>query len=108
MYEQYPPEFYKLVDEFVDSGRCQSRPEAVEAVRRARPDLRSIPTSERPTTTVSHGRAEARLMAVVKQFAAEKQIPFAQAYIEAMNSNMELYAAYLREHTAAAKCRCRP
>jgi hypothetical protein len=45
-------------------------------------------------------------MAVVKQFAAKKQIPFAQAYIEAMNSNMELYAAYLREHVAAVRgCR---
>ncbi len=77
MDEQYPLEFCKLVDEFVGSGRCQSRPEAVEADRRALPDLRPIPAGERPTTTISHGRAEARLMGMVKQFAAEKQIPFA-------------------------------
>jgi hypothetical protein len=114
MYEQYPDEFYKLVDTFMATGRYRGRPDAVDAVRRARPDLRPVPRTPEPTriyTTGSDagtnpGTAEKKLMAMVKQYADEKHIPFEQAYIEAMNVNMDLYKAYLRERAAAVRgCR---
>jgi hypothetical protein len=96
------------------TGRYLGRNAAADAVRRVRPDLRPIPVTPEPTriyTTGSGGAttpgtAEKKLMAMVKQYADEKHIPFAQAYIEAMNANMDLYMAYFREHTTAARgCR---
>jgi hypothetical protein len=106
MYEQYPDEFYNLVDQFVATGRYGGRPEAAEAVRRARPDLR--PTGVNTTPATVRGSAEERLVALLKRVAGEKRIPFAQAYIEALTSNTELYAAYLREHAAGVHmCRRR-
>jgi len=38
-FTHYPNEFYDLVDEYVASGRYGGRPEAAEAVRRARPNF---------------------------------------------------------------------
>lgn len=109
MYEQYPDEFYRLIDTFMATGRYLGRNTAADAVRRARPDLRPMPVTPTPTriyTTGANagatpGTAEKKLMAMVKHYADEKQIPFAQAYIEAMTAEMDLYMAYLREHAAA-------
>lgn len=44
------------------------------------------------------GSAEAQLTAMAKRIAAERRCTFAQAYVEALNGNPELYVAYLREH----------
>lgn len=114
MYEQYPDEFYKLIDKFMATGRYIGRNAAADEVRRARPDLRPIPVTPTPTRIytveanagTAPGTAEKKLMAMVKKYADEKQIPFAQAYTEAMTANMEMYMAYLREHAAAGRgCR---
>lgn len=102
MYDEYPDEFYDLVDQYVASGRYGGRPEAADAVRRARPDL--CPRSKNTMTTISSssvgGSAEAQLNAMAKKIAAERRVTFAQAYVDALNGDPHLYLAYLKEQEA--------
>lgn len=44
--------------------------------------------------------AEAQLNAAAEQIAAERKIPFAQAYVEALSRNPKLYQQYLAEKSA--------
>jgi hypothetical protein len=53
MYDEYPDEFYDLVDQYVASGRYGGRPEAADAVRRDRPDLCPKTRSSNSMTTIS-------------------------------------------------------
>ncbi len=95
------------------TGRYLGRNAAADAVRRARPALRPMPVTPAPTRIYTTGAnagptpraAEKKLMAMVKQYADEKQVPFGQAYVKAMTANMDLYRAYLREHAAAGRRR---
>jgi hypothetical protein len=106
MYAEYPDEFYDLVDQYVASGRYGGRPEAADAVRRARPDLCPKPAAGKPATMASTGlTAEAQLNAMAKKIAAERGVTFAQAYVAALNENPLLYVQYLREHEAALGAR---
>jgi hypothetical protein len=103
MYDEYPDEFYDLVDQYVASGRYGGRPEAADAVRRARPDLCPTQRSKNTMTTISSsagGSAEAQLNALAKKIAAERRVTFAQAYVEALNGDPHLYLAYLKEQEA--------
>jgi hypothetical protein len=104
MYDEYPDEFYDLVDQYVASGRYGGRPEAADAVRRAHPDLCPPQRSKNTMTTISSsssgGSAEAQLNALAKRIAAERRVTFAQAYVEALNSDPHLYVAYLKEQEA--------
>jgi signal peptide peptidase SppA len=47
--------------------------------------------------------AEAQLKGTAEQIAAAKRIPFAQAYVEALNQNPKLYEQYLAEQSATVK-----
>jgi hypothetical protein len=47
--------------------------------------------------------AEAQLNAAAQQLAASRNIPFAQAYVEAMKLHPELYQQYLAEKSALAR-----
>ena len=47
--------------------------------------------------------AEAQLNAAATQLAASKHIPFAQAYVEALKPNPNLYQQYLAEKSATVK-----
>ncbi len=96
MYNEYPDEFYDLVDQFVASGRYGGRPEAADAVRTLRPDLCPTPAGRNTPTTGSS--AAAQLDRLAKKLASEQGISFAQAYVEVLNQNPRLYEAYLREH----------
>jgi hypothetical protein len=104
MYDEYPDEFYDLVDQYVASGRYGGRPEAADAVRRARPDLCPAQRSKNTMTTLSSsiagGSAESQLNALAKKIAAERRVTFAQAYVEALNGDPHLYLAYLKEQEA--------
>lgn len=51
------------------------------------------------------GSAEAQLNAMAKRIAGERRVPFAQAYVAALNENPTLYVQYLREHEAALGAR---
>ncbi len=56
----------------------------------AAPPMR--PTAARP---VPGGNAEQQLNAMAKQIAAARHITFAQAYVQALMENPQLYTAYL-------------
>ncbi|MFB3826481.1 MAG: hypothetical protein ACE15B_06910 [Bryobacteraceae bacterium] len=104
MYTEYPDEFYTLVDQYV--GRYGGRPEAADAVRRARPDLRPAPATRNvpspgPHAAIMTGSAERQLDALARRIAAERRITYAQAYVEALHAQPALYAQYLNEHEAA-------
>ncbi len=103
MYDEYPDEYYDLVDQYVASGRYGGRPESADAVRRARPDLCPNPRSRNPMTTIYAGvggSAEAQLNALAKKIVAERRVTFAQAYVEALNGDPHLYLADLKEQEA--------
>ena len=58
-------------------------------------------------TGTAGGTAEPRLTDMAQGIAGEKCIPFAQACVEALRSNPQLYVAYLHEHEAAIpRSRC--
>lgn len=104
MYDEYPDEFYDLVDQYVASGRYGGRPEAADAVRRARPDLCPTPRSKNTMTTISSstvgGSAEQELDRRARELAARERITFAQAYVRVLNADPSLYVAYLKQHEA--------
>lgn len=54
------------------------------------------PTGARPAPT--SGNAEQQLNAMAKQLAAARHIPFAQAYVQALMENPQLYTVYLAQH----------
>ncbi len=110
MYDEYPDEFYDLVDQYVASGRYGGRPEAAAAVRRDRPDLCPNTRSRNSMTAISSiagGSAESQLNALAKRIAVERRVTFAQAYVEALNGDPHLYLAYLKEHEARLAARAR-
>ena len=47
----------------------------------------------------SQRNAEQQLNAMAKQIAAGRHIPFAQAYLQALTENPQLYTAYLGQHS---------
>jgi hypothetical protein len=104
MYDEYPDEFYALVDQYVASGRYGGRPEAADAVRRARPDLCPSPRSRHTMTTISSssvgGTAERELEQRAREMSARLRITYAAAYVKALNSDPHLYVTYLKEQQA--------
>lgn len=106
--DEYSDEYYDLVDQYVATGRYGGRPEAAEAVRRARPDLCPPATGRR--TVLSRGgnfggSADAQLNARAKKIAAERRVTFAQAYVDALQETPSLYVQYCKEHEAALGAR---
>lgn len=104
MQDEYPNEFYDLVDQYVASGRYGGRPEAADAVRREHPDLCPSQRSKSGMTTISNsntgGSAESQLTVMAKQIMEERRVTFARAYVEALNSDASLYVRYLKEQQA--------
>ena len=90
----------ELVAELIASKRT---------VAQVREHLLSLKAQESQRTAVqSHvqGRptgAEAQLNAAAQQLAASRNIPFAQAYVEAMKLHPELYQQYLAEKSAPVR-----
>jgi hypothetical protein len=85
--------FNRLVTEAM-SIEGMTRIQAERAVVRKYPAF--APSTEAGTS--AGGSAEAQLNALAKRIASERRIPFAQAYVAALNENPALYVAYLREH----------
>jgi hypothetical protein len=54
------------------------------------------PTAAKPAPT--SGNPEQQLNAMAKQLAAARHITFAQAYVQALMENPQLYTAYLAQH----------
>jgi signal peptide peptidase SppA len=79
------------------------------SVAQVRDHLLSLRAQESQRTVVqSHVQAgptgaEAQLNTAAQQLAASRNIPFAQAYVEAMKLHPELYQQYLAEKSAAVK-----
>ena len=103
---EYSDEFYDLVDQYVASGRYGGRPEAADAVRRARPDLCPNQRSKNTMTTISSGsssaggNAERELEQRAREISARERITFAAAYVKALNSDLSLYLRYLQQQEA--------
>ena len=80
-----------------------------KTVAQVREHLLSLKAQESARTAVqSHVQgsptgAEAQLNAVAQQLAASRNIPFAQAYVEAMKLHPELYQQYLAEKAAPVR-----
>jgi hypothetical protein len=90
-------------DELMATGRYPGRYEAMLEAQRQNPHLDRTPPgmqSLRPAAarTVPSGNAEQQLNAMAKQLAAARHIPFAQAYVQALMENPQLYTAYLAQH----------
>jgi hypothetical protein len=93
-----------ITDELMATGRYPGRYEAMlEAQRqnphldRTPPGMQSLwPTAARPAPT--SGNAEQQLNSMAKQLAAARHITFAQAYVQALTENPQLYTAYLAQH----------
>ncbi len=105
MYDEYPDEFYDLVDQYVASGRYGGRPEAADAVRRARPDLYPKPKSANSMTTIASttrvgASAERELDQRARELAARSGVTYALAYTRVLHSDPHLYVDYLKEHEA--------
>jgi hypothetical protein len=103
MYDEYPDEFYDLVDQYVASGRYGGRPEAADAVRRARPDLCPNARNRKIMTTVNGslgGSTERELEQRARELAMRAGISYALAYTRVLNTDPNLYLRYLREQEA--------
>jgi signal peptide peptidase SppA len=80
-----------------------------KTVAQVREHLLALKAQESQRTTVqSHVQgsptgAEAQLNTAAQQLAASRNIPFAQAYVEAMKLHPELYQQYLAEKSAPAR-----
>jgi hypothetical protein len=80
-----------------------------KTVAQVREHLLSLKAQESQRTAVqSHVQgsptgAEAQLNAAAQQLAASRNIPFAQAYVEAMKLHPELYQQYLAEKSAPVR-----
>ena len=80
-----------------------------KTVAQVREHLLALKAQESQRTAVqSHVQgsptgAEAQLNAAAQQLAASRNIPFAQAYVEAMKLHPELYQQYLAEKSAPAR-----
>ena len=80
-----------------------------KTVAQVREHLLALKAQESQRTAVqSHVQgsptgAEAQLNAAAQQLAASRNIPFAQAYVEAMKLHPELYQQYLAEKSATVK-----
>jgi hypothetical protein len=96
-------------DELMATGRYPGRHEAMLEAQRRNPHLDPTPPGMKPMRPTVHaptgGNAEQQLNAMAKQIAAARRITFAQAYVQALNSNPALHVAYLREHEAALRGR---
>ena len=105
MYTEYPDENYDLVDQMVATGRFGGRPEAAAEVRRLRPDLTSanstlrrtafVPAPMSPGTGTGAERELDRLARDLQQ--RNPRLTFAQAYVETLMANAQLYSRYLSE-----------
>lgn len=94
------------------SGHPQLAAELIaskKTVAQVREHLLSLKAQEsRRTAVQSHVQgsptgAEAQLNAAAQQLAASRNIPFAQAYVEAMKLHPELYQQYLAEKSATVR-----
>ena len=90
--------FNRLVAEAM-SIEGMSRSQAERAVARKYPEFAPAPQS----VASGGASAEQQLDAMAKRIAAERRITYAQAYVEALDGNPELYVQYLREHEAALR-----
>lgn len=96
-----------ITDELMKTGRFQFRNDAMLEAQRLNPHLdRSGPGakynlklgSRAHNAPSAGGGAEAQLAAKAKQVSEQRQISFAQAYVQAMSENPNLYVQYLHEH----------
>ena len=93
-----------ITDERMATGRYPGRHEAMKEAQRQNPHLDPTPpgiqalrpTAARPAP--AGGNAEQQLNALAKQLAATRHIPFAQAYVQALMENSQLYTAHLAPH----------
>ena len=100
------------IDEVMAETGIRSRMDAADIAKRhdpalakAKPPVPGMSSTTQPGTAPGYGSAEAQLTAMAKGIASERHIPFAQAYVEALNTHPALYAAYLREHQATLGAR---
>lgn len=113
MYDEYPDEFYDLVDQYVASGRYGGRPEAADAVRRDRPDLCPKTRGKNTMMTMSSsntgfgGSAERELDQRAREMSARLGITYAAAYVKTLNSDGSLYLRYLKEKAAQVEAAAR-
>ncbi|HWB96388.1 MAG TPA: hypothetical protein VG672_06790 [Bryobacteraceae bacterium] len=91
-----------ITDELMATGRYPGRSEAMKEAQQQNPHLDPTPpgmaamtSSARPAST---GNAEQQLNAMAKQIAAARHLTFAQAYVQALMENPQLYTAYLAQH----------
>lgn len=105
-------EFVETIDTVMAESGIRSRMDAADEVRRRYPHLRNakypgkpgmMGTSSsggRPTGTPMGGSAEAQLNVLAKQMAVERRCTLAQAYVEVLKANPNLYIAYLKQKQA--------
>jgi hypothetical protein len=107
-------EFCDTIDTVMAETGIRSRMDAADEVRRRYPHLRnakypgkpgmtmttSAGASQSASTAISGGNAETELNARAKRIAAERHCTYAQAYVEALNSDTRLYLRYLKEQQA--------
>jgi hypothetical protein len=112
--QQQWDEFVETIDVVMAETGIRSRMDAADEVRRRYPHLRDAKYPGKPgmtmttsaggqhaTASAASGRsAESELDARAKQIAAERRCTFAQAYVEALNSDPTLYLRYLKEQQA--------
>jgi hypothetical protein len=103
MYTEYPDEYYDLVDQMVATGRFGGRPEAAAEVRRLRPDLTRPKGNLRSTAVLAMSSgtgtaAERELDRLARELQQRNpRLTFAQAYVETLMANAQLYSRYLSE-----------
>lgn len=105
-------EYCDHIDALVATGQYASRYDAGVEVKRRYPHLAKIQPPGMgsgqvgvASATAGGGSAEQQLNALAKRIAGERRCTFAQAYVEALNSNPALYLQYLKEHEAALGAR---
>lgn len=89
--------FHRLISECMTATGL-SRADAERAVRSRYPEF--APSAPALSGAETGMGAEAQLNAIAKRIAAERRISFAQGYVEALNSDPNLYLAYLKEQQA--------
>ena len=107
-------ELVQRMDEVIASGEVVSRADARELVKRRYRHLADaeypggigITSSQpRPGVATGSGSAEAQLSAIAKRIASERRVPFAQAYVAALNADPTLYLQYQKDQEAALGAR---